>query len=170
MTYTSPRTWVVGELVTAALLNVHLRDNLAALKAPPTAKYLVNEGADYTTTSSSFADVDATDLNLSITTTGGDVLVTFVGSTNNSGANAAYFDLIMDGATRAGGDDGLLLHMGTAGTYLPVVIIYLYQSVSAGVHTFKLQWKVAAGTQTMSAGAGTSAKDVHPYFLAREVS
>lgn len=28
MTWTAPRTWVAGEVVTAALLNTHLRDNL----------------------------------------------------------------------------------------------------------------------------------------------
>ena len=33
MSWTNPRTWVAGELVTAALLNTHLRDNLSALKA-----------------------------------------------------------------------------------------------------------------------------------------
>lgn len=31
MAYTSPRTWVVGEVLTAALLNVQLRDNLLAI-------------------------------------------------------------------------------------------------------------------------------------------
>lgn len=31
MTWTTPRTWAVSELVTAALLNAHLRDNLLAL-------------------------------------------------------------------------------------------------------------------------------------------
>ena len=31
MAWTTPRTWVAGEVVTAALLNVHLRDNLNAL-------------------------------------------------------------------------------------------------------------------------------------------
>lgn len=31
MAWTSPRTWVAGETVTAALLNIHLRDNLKAV-------------------------------------------------------------------------------------------------------------------------------------------
>ena len=31
MGWTAPRTWVVAEIVTAALLNTHLRDNLLAL-------------------------------------------------------------------------------------------------------------------------------------------
>lgn len=34
MAWTSPRTWVAGEVVTAALLNTHLRDNLQALGDP----------------------------------------------------------------------------------------------------------------------------------------
>ena len=31
MAWTGPRTWVVGEAVTAALMNAHIRDNLKAL-------------------------------------------------------------------------------------------------------------------------------------------
>lgn len=33
MAYTTPRTWVAGETVTASLLNTHLRDNLNAIAA-----------------------------------------------------------------------------------------------------------------------------------------
>lgn len=32
MAWTTPRTWTVGEIVTASLLNAHLRDNLSSLK------------------------------------------------------------------------------------------------------------------------------------------
>lgn len=32
MTWTTPRTWVAGETVTAAIMNAHVRDNLNALK------------------------------------------------------------------------------------------------------------------------------------------
>ena len=32
MAYTTPRTWVTGETVTAALMNTHVRDNLSYLK------------------------------------------------------------------------------------------------------------------------------------------
>jgi len=35
MAWTSPRTWVVSEVVTAALMNTHVRDNLLYLKATP---------------------------------------------------------------------------------------------------------------------------------------
>lgn len=31
MSWTTPRTWVTGEIVTSAIMNAHVRDNLAAL-------------------------------------------------------------------------------------------------------------------------------------------
>lgn len=36
MAWTAPRTWTVGELVTAAYLNTHIRDNLSYLKGDTT--------------------------------------------------------------------------------------------------------------------------------------
>jgi len=35
MGWTSPRTWVTGEIVTAAMLNEQLRDNFLYLGDPP---------------------------------------------------------------------------------------------------------------------------------------
>lgn len=37
MAWTAPRTWVAGEIVTAALMNTHLRDNLLAIGDPTAA-------------------------------------------------------------------------------------------------------------------------------------
>lgn len=39
MAWTTPRTWVAGETVTAALMNTHVRDNELALFALATADY-----------------------------------------------------------------------------------------------------------------------------------
>lgn len=35
MAWTAPRTWTTGEMVTAALLNLHIRDNQTMLLAHP---------------------------------------------------------------------------------------------------------------------------------------
>ena len=53
MAWTSPRTWVSSELVTASMLNTHLRDNLLALDAALsviTAPVLSKSGAYSVTT------------------------------------------------------------------------------------------------------------------------
>ena len=165
--WVSPKSWAVNELLTASNMNIHLRDNLGALKDPPTDYYDFNEGADYTTTSATFADIDATDLALTITTTGGDVFVHFHGLVKNSTTERTYFDVDVDGA-RTAGDDGITLQGGTDTE--SISFTRLIAGLSAGAHTFKLQWKVSGGTATLYAGAGTANFDVHPQFWVRELS
>lgn len=166
MTWTSPATWSVGQLVTAADLNTQLRDNLLALKNPPTAHYKLNESANYTTNSTVFVDVDATKLALTIVTSGGDVLVGFAGSL--LGTSRAYLDVAVDGVA-FGGDDGIMLVQNT-GASVGASFVILVTGLAAGSHTFKLQYKVDSGSATLYAGAGTTSHDLHPQFWAREVS
>jgi hypothetical protein len=164
-TWHTPATWTVGQLVTATNLNEQLRDNLEFLKTPPTSLYNLNQGSDYTTTSTSFVDVDATNLSLTINTAGGDVLIVFLGF--GAGSARLYFDIAIDGV-RMAGDDGFFSAVQNSNG--PLTLVALKQGLSAGSHTFKLQWKVNSGTGTLYAGAGTSGFDVHPQFFVREVS
>ncbi len=168
MAWTTPKTWAVDELVTASALNTHMRDNLNALKAPPTAHYEVDEASDYTTNSTSFVDVDATHLALTITTSGGDVLVHFHANPSIGAPAFLHFDVDVDGA-RVGGDDGIVRY-STPSYNVPVSFTRLITGLAAGEHVFTLQWKVNSGTATLYAGAGTSGYDVHPQFWAREIS
>lgn len=168
-TWVTPRTWTTNELVTATLLNTHLRDQLSALKTKAHKFVYIDEAADYTTTSTSFVDVDATDLSLTVVTAGGDLKIGFTGTIDNSGANLHYLDVDIDG-TRVGGDDGLIVTAeGAAGERQVINFTCWKSGLSAASHIIKLQWKVAAGTSTMYAGAGTSTFDVHPFFWVEEV-
>ena len=75
MAWTTPKTdWTVGELVSASDMNT-LGENLAALKQPATA--VGTTTAEIEMQSADYVDVDGGALNLSITTTGGDVLAHF---------------------------------------------------------------------------------------------
>lgn len=176
MAWTTPRTWVVNELVTDALLNTHVRDNLDILKNPPSAHYEANESADYTNNvTASWSDVDATSgkFNLSITTGGGDVLVGFAGAFAGSASLRTLLNIQYDGTTRVAADDGIVaFHVDSAGSagIRAVSLVYLIPGLSAGPHSFKLQWKVTTGTVTLYAGAGTASADLHPQFWVREVS
>jgi hypothetical protein len=167
--WSSPKTWSAGELVTAALMNSHLRDNFDFLKTPPTALYILNESADYVVTSASFVNVDGTKLALTITTAGGDVLVGFCGSCL-AASGTVFWDVEVDGS-RTGGDDGLFATTPfSSSARAPATFFKLIQGLSPGLHTFKLQWKANAGSMTLLAGAGTSNGDIHPQFFVREVS
>ena len=174
--WTAPITWAVDQLVTADNLNEQVRDNLEFLKDPPTDEYTLNEGSDYTTTSTSFVDIDATNLALTIETGGGDVLVHFhgvFGSVSGSGTAVAYLEVDVDGSPLAGNDGIIAIYIDDAADHFPLSFTQLIQGLSAGSHTFKLQWKrttSASAVVALWAGAGTSNNDLHPQFWAREVS
>lgn len=165
MAWTDPKTWTAAVL-SSSDLNTHLRDNLNALKEPPTDDHTVNEATDYSTTSTSFTNVDGTDLSLTITTTGGDVLVHFHGVMANA-SGGILLDFTVDGV-RHSTDDGILRH----GTNVACATTFtrLVTGLSAGSHTFVLQYKVTGGTGIIYAGAATGGFDVHPQFWVREVS
>jgi hypothetical protein len=170
-TWHTPKSWSVGELVTATNLNEQLRDNLEFLKSPPTASYLANEAANYTTTSTSFVEVDGAgvELSLTITTAGGDVLIGLSAMVNSNGSNVVYFDVSIDGVS-FGGDDGIIgTKMPGVNNYEAVSFVVLKTGLSAASHTFKLMWKTGAGTATLFAGAGTAGADMHPQFWVREI-
>ena len=168
MTFTTPKTWVTGEPLTASDLNTYVRDNQDALKAPPADINNIDKGSNITTTSTSFVDVDATDFSATITTTGGRVKIEVVMTIKQS-ANQLYFRTTTDGnADQA--DDGLACYIpASSAQAVPVTLTFWKEGLSAGSHTFKLQWKVSSGTGTIYAGAGSS-PDIHPQFSAVEVS
>ena len=73
--WTTPKTWVVDELVTAPLLNTHLRDNLGYLFARPGAQVKLISGAAYGVPSTSYVPVDSANLRLTLATASGRVLI-----------------------------------------------------------------------------------------------
>lgn len=118
------------------------------LPMPQSAAYKRTSG-NYTTTSTSFADIDGTNMALTITTRARRVLIGFVGSWYNSGTNTMAIDFTVDG-TRVGGDFGLApWNINHAGNAIPICPTFLTDVLSAGAHTFKVQWKVSGGTGTM---------------------
>ena len=152
MAWTTPKTnWTNGELVTAEDMNA-VGENLAALKHPATAVYTTAENIITTASIDVFTDVDSDNLNLTITTAGGDVLVHFDASIRPSSHSAILFDIEVDGA-RLGNDDGILTsqnHYSGAETSV-MSFTRMIQNLSAGSHSFKLQWK--GGRSALNAGA-----------------
>lgn len=170
MGYTTPRTWN-AETVTNEKWIVELKDNLNAIKDPPSQNYEANEGTDYTKTLAAWANVD-TDYNFSITTTGGDVLIGFMGTLLVSGgglSKVGYLDVAVDGTRIINTTDGGLGVVLITGL---VSFTRLVTGLAAGVHTFNLQWKPedGANTITLYAGAGTASYDLHPQFWVRELT
>ena len=171
MAWTTPKTWS-SEPLTSNDLNTYIRDNQNEIKSrlDNQASYQPDELTDYTTTSASFVAVDTSNLALSATTTGGQVLCWFSGVATHSGSsNRVYFDVEVDG-TRFGLDDGIIC-IRPSGANAPecASFLILITGLSNGSHTFKLMWKTNTPTATLWAGAGTTNFDLHPQFGVKEV-
>jgi hypothetical protein len=147
MAWTTPRTWSAGELVTAAIMNLHVRDNFNMCVTPNFARGAYTAGANHTTTSTSFANVDATNITFNVTSAGGMYWLGFSGRYVHSvGASYIYFDIAVDG-TRLGGTNGLMpCNSSTTGASFQLIAP---ATLTAGTRTITLQWRVSGGTGTL---------------------
>lgn len=155
MSWTIPRTWVTNELVTADMLNEQLRDNLVALKSPAFAA----QGLDrnWSTTATSWVEVDAPNLRLTLQTQGGNVLVGWAATLSISTSSYHYYLGVKM-------DTGSTMYVAQANlaNYHPSGGAVWLRNVPAGTHTFYLMAYVTAGTFLLVAGRGQ--------FWAQEVS
>ena len=159
--WTQPRSWSVGELTTAALMNQHLRDNLDWLKTPPQGIY--TPPTSITITSTSMVDIFSP---ITITSAGGAFLVGMqAGMSCSAAAIIATLDLHVDGVSQGGGT-GIAFVNGTgAGTGFNGSFVFYVSPKTAGSHTFKLRASVSGGSATIySTSAGYSAQ-----FWVREI-
>lgn len=152
MAYTTPRTWVVNELLTAALLNEQVRDNESFLHTLAThLSALAVLGTNITTASTSFVDLTAAAVTLTLATAS-DVLLLFWGESRNSNTGTHLTFGWFEGATEL---SAVMSTIGTGAAYADPVAVclpHLIKAVAAGAHTYKIQWKVSGGTGQITNG------------------
>lgn len=144
MAWTTPRTWVASELVTATLLNTHLRDNLNALKNPSVTRKTETAGT-FTTSSTSFVTVPGGEIEL--VTTGGHLLVFVSGTLTGDTSLTGYISLLLDGARLADETNGLqrVDVPGSAANGFATNYVIFSGEISAANHTITLQVKTNRG-------------------------
>jgi hypothetical protein len=104
---------------------------------------------DYTTSSSTFGNVDGTNFSLTITTGARRVLIVFTGTGGNNGGDYIELDVTVDG-TRQGGAVGIVVVGPTSSNYNNISFSYLTDVLSAASHTFNLQYKTnGSGTASI---------------------
>ena len=152
MVWTTPKTdWTTGELVSAEDMNA-VGENLAVLGNLRSAVAACTTTEDIVAINTDFADVDSNNLSLTITTSGGDVLVHFEGSARHVHSQiTGYFDIDVDG-NRQGGENGIM-RFGFNTWARIIGFTRLVQNLSAGTHTFRFQWKSAREGIRLYAGA-----------------
>jgi len=173
MAWTTPRTWVASEVPTAAIFNTHVRDNLSYVFSGRGGSTVVRDnGATYTSTSGTFADIDGTNLAITANIISGKALILFTGVSIMAAASIqAAFDITVDG-TRIGaaGADGLItIQAGTNTHKIPVCLAAIKTGLSSGSHTFKPVWRTLSGTIVLYSGNGVSTEDTIPTFSVMEI-
>lgn len=135
--WTAPHTWANAEVITATLLNQHVRDNFEWLKTPASASAVLT--SDISTTSTSFTD--ATGLSVTFTTTGGSVLALAMLTVDAASSELAVFRYMIDSTPTP------QLAITNANNNLDqcVPLMWLFTSVSAASHTIKVQWRSSGG-------------------------
>jgi hypothetical protein len=166
--WSTPSTRTTGTLITASIYNTDIIGNLLALKDPPEDFINVTQGTDFTTTSTSFADISATWLFCEITTDGGDLEFFFQGVFQIDSARISL-DISEVGVGRVCGGDGIIgLLASGSGANTPMSFTYR-DSFAAGTYEFRLQWKVSADTGRLFNGT-TAGKDWRPQFRVQQVA
>lgn len=106
MSWTAPRTWVTGEVVTAALLNTHIRDNQIDLdrRTSPVGSVVATS---QTTTATSYSDLASVGPAVTVTIgSTGKALVALHSAIANATSNlASYAGFAVSGATTVAASD-----------------------------------------------------------------
>lgn len=159
MAWTAPRTWATGEIVTASILNTHVRDNLKEVwREVAYAEVTANTTVTATTAGTANTVVTAGAIT-------GDaaapVIVTFGAHKATIGTSAIYFELYDGASTYARIGEKL---SGTS----PVLVQYRF-TPSAASHTYSVRAWVDAGTGTVFAGGGGGSGNATPAFIRIEM-
>lgn len=157
--WTLPRTWATGEIVTAAQLNTHLRDNLEYLKQrddTPLNHFTCTSNTGYSTTASAYSDVDAAGLSGTLVTSGGPLLIGVAGAWKSSGTSIDMcLDVAINGVRIGHATYGVtFLQSVAANLYLPVAWSTV-RALAAGTYALKLQWRTSSGTLSLGPNGAT---------------
>jgi hypothetical protein len=149
-TYTANRTWASGEVVTAAIMNQYIRDNLDYLKARPVARVSDLDGTVSNTSSTSFVDVTGATVNITTSGTSRLLIAGNVCWSENVAANA-FLTALVDGTNQGDATNGIVYETSlTTAQHVAAFSFITAASVADGAHTVKLQYKTSANTLTVT--------------------
>jgi hypothetical protein len=117
-------------------------------------------GSDLTTTSSTWADMDSTNLTITMTTGARRVMLTVTGMLSTDVAATSVgvgFSVDATGVpTEAAASTGVwATHMST-GIFYPISAVYITDVLSAASHTFRPRWNRRSGSGTVTAEQGSN--------------
>ena len=145
--WTANRTWTDGEIVTAAMMNQYLRDNLDYLFGRPLLDVSDLDGTVSATSSTSFTDI--TGASGDITSSKGRVLLLANLVVSGNGANISAYTFSVAGSDVGNANYGCgYLQMTT--TANPISIMHVATITPDTLTAIKLRHRVSGGTSTVT--------------------
>jgi hypothetical protein len=144
-TWTTPAIPANGDLVLSSFINEQLIQNSEWLKSRPFANVVMP--AIITTTSTSF--VELTESRITLTCTGGNVLIAACGiCSNDTVASVTTYDIAVDGTRYGDTTVGLSQVTAPANAYPDCLSLVHFTSTppSVGARVFSIYWKTSAST------------------------
>jgi hypothetical protein len=100
MSWTTPRTWTTNELVTAALMNTHIKDNSDYLKARMPITHTANASSATTTASESYGTINTMTTTFTPVVTGKALcMLAFTSDPNAGGPPTLSASIVAGGST-----------------------------------------------------------------------
>lgn len=167
MAWTTPRTWVTSEVVTASVMNTHVRDNLnetAPANASASGGFIFatalntvatraiasdSVSTSQTTTSTSYTNLATTGPSVTITTGTAVVVALNALMSNNSAGQTSYMSVDTSGATTLAASDAYCVayESGAASDQIIHSGVFLL-GMTAGSNTYTAKYRVTGGTGT----------------------
>ncbi|MAH45522.1 hypothetical protein CMI37_06820 [Candidatus Pacearchaeota archaeon] len=111
-----------------------------------------------TTNSTTYVDIPSSDGQVTLTTTGGDLLVWYTAYVRSDTDNQySYVAIEIDGGSEVAESRLRTADANVCGTYSGY---HRFTSVAAGAHTVAMRWKVAGNTSTMEAYGGIVMQEI----------
>lgn len=153
MTYTQlPPVGDFGVLLTNNLLKTLVED-INYFRTPPQHIYSRDPGAaNYTISSTSFGDIDATNMKPQLTFTGNPVLVELWVGRVQITTGPLLVTVTVDGSDIGGTGASGLAYMATSNN--PLSFRWVITGLQSGLHTVAVQGRVGAGSATLTAVNG----------------
>lgn len=153
MGWTTPRTYVTGEIVTASILNTDVRDNLNDIDRRLTAG-LAEISTSEGTTSTSYTDLATVGPAVTVTVGASGVVMVIVSCRlfNGTGGSQSAMSYAISGATSqaASSTKALVFRSDSANQDLRASAMSVHTGLNPGATTFTAKYLVTSGSGTFA--------------------
>jgi hypothetical protein len=170
--WTTPRTWVTGELVTSSIMNTHVRDNLSYLYSTSGELSYVEFTAAVSTTATTEATATTVVTAGAVVMDGSTTIdIEFYApyGTTAAAANSELIGALYDGSSSIGRLFRLSQGAATA-TSAPIYARRGHLTPTAASHTYSIRIYESGGQASVTAGAGGSGNFMPGFIRVKRTS